>query len=83
MGLPPIFPPLKHSRVVTGPVTANIAFVLRGVPGTAMQAFGDQLDNVTLAAIITYTRHAWGNAEKNHKYPLNVQPMDIEKARQK
>jgi cytochrome c oxidase subunit II len=83
LGLPPVFPPLKNSRVVTGPVSANIAFVLRGVPGTAMQAFGDQLDDVTLAAIITYTRHAWGHAEKIHKYPLNVQPLDIEKARPK
>jgi len=85
-GLPPTFPALKKSRVVTGPVAANIAFVLQGVPGTAMQAFGDQLDDTTLAAIITYTRHAWGNAEvieRKRKYSFVVQPEDVHKARQK
>ncbi len=85
LGLPPTFPPLKKSRVVTGPMRADIAFVLTGVPGTAMQAFGDQLDDKTLAAIITYTRHAWGNEKiiTNKKYPLVAQPQDVENARQK
>ncbi len=84
-GLPPSFPPLEKSRVVTGPLESDIKFVLTGVPGTAMQAFGDQLDNKTLAEIITYIRHAWGNEEinKKHKYPTVAQPEDIEKARQK
>ena len=85
LGLPPMFPHLKKSKVVTGPVAANIAYVLKGVPGTAMQAFGEQLDDRTLAAIITYTRHAWGNDEVNQRRnnPLIVQPQDVEKARQK
>ena len=83
-GLPPSFPPLKKSRVSTGPADANIAFVLSGVPGTAMQAFGDQLDDATLAAIISYTRQAWGNDRLNkiHKNPVMVQPQDVEKVRQ-
>lgn len=82
-GLGTSFPPLKGSRVVTGPVNANVAFVMQGVPGTAMQAFGEQLDNKTLAAIVTYTRHAWGNDVINtrHQNPLNVQPEDIQNAR--
>jgi len=84
-GLPPSFPGLKKSRVVTGAPGANISFVLTGVPGTAMQAFGDQLDDRTLAAIITYTRQAWGNEEsvKKHNYDIIVQPKDVEKARHK
>ncbi len=84
-GLLPTFPALKKSRIVTGAAAANTSFVLTGVPGTAMQAFGDQLDNKTLAAIITYTRHAWGNNElvKNHNYSIVVQPNDVQKARQK
>lgn len=84
-GLPPTFPPLKHSRIVTGPASGNIAFVLTGVPGTAMQAFGDQMDNKTLAAIISYTRQAWGNDAINqkNKYPIIVQPQDVENARSK
>ncbi|EKD55226.1 MAG: cytochrome c oxidase subunit II [uncultured bacterium] len=82
-GLPPSFPPLKKSRVVTGPLEANIAFVLTGVPATAMQAFGSQLDNRTLASIITYTRQAWGNdvTNKKHHYATVAQPADIQKAR--
>lgn len=85
LGLAPMFPPLKKSKVVTGPLTANIVYVLKGVPGTAMQAFGEQLDDKTLAAIITYTRHAWDNDEVNlrRKNPLIVQPQDVENARQK
>lgn len=82
-GLPPSFPPLKNSRVVTGPATANISFVLTGVPGTAMQAFGEQLDDNTLAAIITYIRQAWGNDKVNQRNGnvLVVQPEDVAKAR--
>jgi cytochrome c oxidase subunit 2 len=82
-GLPPSFPPLKKSRVATGPVTADITFVLTGVPGTAMQAFGDQLDDTSLAEIITYTRNAWGNDVINQRYnnPVVVQPQDVATAR--
>lgn len=82
-GLPPSFPALKGSRVVTGPVKGEISFVLKGVPGTAMQAFGNQMDSGTLAAIITYTRSAWGNDELNRKNgnPVVVQPTDVEASR--
>ncbi len=84
-GLPPSFPPLKKSRVVTGPVEANVAFVLTGVPGTAMQAFGNQMDDKTLAEIITYTRQSWGNDDiiKRRKYSVIVQPMDVKQVRDK
>lgn len=82
-GLPPTFPALKGSAVVTGEVNKEIDIVLNGVSGTAMQAFGEQLDNKLLAEIITYTRHAWGNAEinKQQSHRIVVQPSDIEKAR--
>jgi len=80
-GLPPSFPALKGSRIVTGPAEADIKLVLNGVPGTAMQAFGDQLDSRTLAAIFTYIRSSWGNAEINKKQGnvIVVQPADVEK----
>ena len=82
-GLPPTFPPLKGSRVVTGPLGGNVSYILKGVPGTAMQAFGDQMDSATLAGIVTYIRHAWGNDALNqqHGNPVIAQPEDIEKAR--
>lgn len=84
VGLPPTFPPLKGSRIVTGPAEANVRFVMTGVPGTAMQAFGQQLDSRTMAAIVTYIRHAWGNdvINQKNKNALNVQPAEVEKLQQ-
>ena len=83
-GLPPTFPALIGSKVTTGPLDKNIAIVLNGVAGTAMQPFGEQLDNKTLAAVITYVRNAWGNDKlnKKKKLPIVVQPKQIKKARE-
>ena len=40
-----------------------------------MQSFANQLSEVDMAAVITYTRQAWGNAEKGDgEY---VVPSDI------
>ncbi|MEX6500535.1 cytochrome c oxidase subunit II [Pseudomonas zhanjiangensis] len=60
-GLPPMFPALKGSAIATGPAAGHINIVVNGKPGTAMAAFGKQLSEVDLAAIITYERNAWGN----------------------
>lgn len=61
-GMPPVFPALKGSSVATGqPITRHIQLVLTGVPGTAMQAFSNQLSDDELAAIVTYERNAWEN----------------------
>jgi cytochrome c oxidase subunit 2 len=80
-GVPPAFPPLDGSKVVLGPKAAQIDTVLNGVvkagQQTAMAAFGKQLSNVELAAVITFTRNNWGN-----KTGEIVQPADI-KARRK
>ncbi len=61
-GLPPAFPALKGSAVATGPLSGHVGIVMNGKNGTAMQAFGEQLSPVDLAAVITYERNAWGNA---------------------
>ena len=80
-GVPPAFPPLDGSKVVLGPKAGQIDTVLNGVvkggTPTAMAAFGKQLNNVELAAVITFTRNNWGN-----KTGEIVQPADI-KARRK
>lgn len=60
-GAPPAFPALKGSAIATGDMAAHIDVVVNGVSGTAMQAFGSQLSEADLAAIITYERNAWGN----------------------
>ena len=60
-GAPPAFPALKGSKVATEDMQAHLDIVVNGVSGTAMQAFGGQLSEVDLAAVITYERNAWGN----------------------
>jgi len=77
LGQPPVFPALKGSKITTGkPISKHIKTVLRGVKGTAMQAFGTQLNNTDIAAIITYERNAFGNNTGDV-----VQPLDVKKLR--
>lgn len=71
-GAPPTFPALKGSAIATGPVEGHLDRVVNGVNGTAMQAFGEQLSEVDLAAIITYERNAWGNKTGDMVTPKQV-----------
>lgn len=76
-GIAGAFPALKGSKIATGPVKDHLEVVVNGKAGTAMQAFGSQLSEVDLAAIITYERNAWGNAAGDL-----VQPVDVLKHKQ-
>jgi len=67
---------LKGSAIATGDVAKHLAVVLQGVSGTSMPGFGAQLNDVDLAAIITYERNAWGNNAGD-----TVQPADVKAAR--
>ena len=75
-GTPPAFPPLDGSAVVSGPKDKQIETLLNGVlkngAPTAMVAFGKQLNDVELAAVITFTRNNWGN-----KTGEAIQPADV------
>lgn len=71
-GLPPAFPALAGSSVVTGDLRANIDVIIHGRPGTAMAPFGRQLNPIQLAAIVTYIRNSFGNTTGDL-----VQPADI------
>ncbi len=74
-GLPPIFPALAGSDIVTFDKDRNVEILMEGVQGAAMQSFANQLSEVDMAAVITYTRQSWGNAEKGDgEY---VVPSDI------
>jgi cytochrome c oxidase subunit 2 len=75
-GLPPAFPALAGSAIATGPIEGHMDRVMHGKPGTAMQAFAAQLNDVDIAAVITYERNAFGN----NKGDL-VQPKQIKAAR--
>ena len=78
-GAPPAFPPLDGSKVVLGPKDAQIATVLNGVvkngTPTAMAAFGKQLNDVELAAVITFTRNNWGNKTGEAIQPAEVKAL--------
>jgi cytochrome c oxidase subunit 2 len=78
-GVPPAFPPLDGSKVVSGPKEVQIATVLNGVvkngTPTAMAAFGKQLNDVELAAVITFTRNSWGNKSGEAVQPAEVKAL--------
>ena len=61
MGVPGAFPALNGSKVATGPAADHLKIVLNGKPGTAMMAFGKQLSDAEIAAVVTYERNAWDN----------------------
>lgn len=71
-GLPPAFPALKGSPMVTQDSSAHIDIVVNGKPGTAMAAFGKQLSEVDIAAVITYERNAWGNDTGDVVAPVDI-----------
>jgi cytochrome c oxidase subunit 2 len=75
LGLPPAFPALKDSAVATGPIADHLDIVIKGKPGTAMQAWGS-LNDLEIAAIVTYERNAWDNNTGDV-----VQPADVKQAR--
>ncbi len=79
-GLPPAFPPLDGSKVVTGPKDVQIATLLKGVvrdgKPTAMIAWGATLSDSDIASVITYTRNSWGN-----KTGEAIQPADVKAGR--
>ena len=78
-GIPGSFPALDGDKVVLGPKAGQINTVLKGKPGTAMAAFGPVLNDVEIAAVISYTRHAWSNAGKGQD--PTVMPKDVAAAR--
>ncbi|MDB1126228.1 cytochrome c oxidase subunit II [Vibrio algarum] len=61
LGIPSVFPAIKGNKVATGEVSLHMDTVVNGRPGTAMQAFVNQMTQQELAAVITYQRNAWGN----------------------
>lgn len=74
-GLPPAFPALAGSKIATGPLPGHLDIVLNGKAGTAMVPW-NSLNDLELAAIITYERNAWGNDTGDV-----VQPRDVRAGR--
>lgn len=66
----------KDGKIVLGPLAKHLDIVLHGLTGTGMVAFGPQLNDVDIAAVITYERNSWGNATGDV-----LQPADVKAAR--
>ncbi len=75
-GIPGVFPPIAGGPISIGALADHIDIVINGKTGTAMQAFGAQLSDVDLAAVITFERNGFGNDTGDV-----VQPSDITAAR--
>lgn len=71
-GVPPVFPALDGSAVATGPRNEHLNVVVNGRTGTAMQAFGKQLDAAQIAAVVHYERHSWSNKTDDVTQPRDV-----------
>ena len=74
-GVPGVFPPLTGSKLAAGPVNAHINIVLKGKPGTAMQAYAGQMTDADIAAVVTYERNALGNSTGDIVQPSQVKAL--------
>lgn len=77
-GVPGAFPAMAGSPITTKTenMAAHIDIIINGKSGTAMQAFGKQLSDSDIAAVVTYERNAFGNNTNEI-----VQPATIKSAR--
>ena len=75
-GVAGAFPALDGSKIVTGPKDVQIRTVLNGVTKdgkpTAMIAWSGTLSDADIAAVVTYTRNAWGNHTGEAIQPAEV-----------
>ncbi|NKC15707.1 MAG: cytochrome c oxidase subunit II [Gammaproteobacteria bacterium] len=76
-GQPPTFPAIAGSKIATGPKDAHVQLVVYGSQkNTMMAAFGPSLNNLEIAAVLTYQRNSFGNSTGDV-----VQPKDVKAAR--
>jgi len=76
-GIPGAFPAMTGSPIINDPdPSAHIDIVVNGKAGTAMGAFKGQLNDVDIAAVLTYERNALGNSVGD-----TIQPSTIAAAR--
>lgn len=73
-GLPPAFPALDGSKIVTGPAAGHAEIILNGRAGSAMASF-KQLSDVEIAAVVTYERNAWNTKTGDMMQPAEVKAL--------
>ena len=74
-GIPGVFPGIKGSKIATGPLGAHLNIVMKGKPGTAMQAYAGQMNDADLAAVVTFQRNAFGNNTGDVVQPSAVKAL--------
>ncbi len=75
-GIPGAFPAMTGSPVVLGDAAGHVDIVVNGKAGTSMASFKGQLNDVDIAAVITFERNSFGNSVGDL-----VQPSTIKNAR--
>jgi cytochrome c oxidase subunit 2 len=63
---------IAKSTIATGELGTHLEISINGVSGTAMQAFGGQINDVDMAAVVTYQRNAFGNNMGDMVQPIDV-----------
>ena len=66
---------IAGSAIANGESSPHVDLLLKGVPGTAMAAYGAILNDADIAAVLTYQRKAFGNDASI------VQPAEVKAAR--
>jgi cytochrome c oxidase subunit 2 len=65
-------PAIAGSAVAQGELGQHLNIGVNGVAGSAMQAFGGIINDVEMAAVITYQRNAFGNNMGDMVQPIDV-----------
>lgn len=65
-------PAIAGSAIATGELGGHLDVGVNGVAGSAMQAFGGIINDVEMAAVITYQRNAFGNNMGDMVQPIDV-----------
>lgn len=74
VGIPPAFPALQGSKIVTGKIDDQINIMLKGKG--MMPAFGKTLNAKDFAAVLAYTRNKMGtNATGDFKQPAEIEKL--------
>ena len=72
-GVPGAFPAIAGSSIATGTMGNHMDMVVHGSrKNPAMAAFGDQLSEANIAAVITYQRNSFGNNMGDSLQPIDV-----------
>ena len=73
-GIAGSFPAMAGSAITTEAenLEAHIDIIINGKSGTAMQAFGQQLNDSDIAAVVTYERNAFGNNTGDITQPAQI-----------